>query len=572
MSDRASLWRLEGVVNGEPLRTELADGTYVVGRSAGASLQIPHTSVSREHAVLTVEGARCEVRDSGSRNGTFVNEHRLAPDSPSRLRSGDSLRFGVAQLTLVGSSLTAPSGTGPMSSPSLSTAEQLQTSARISWDDLARVRGDLNRDLFQLLSEAGKLLVEERPLAELFEQALILVQKVAPPARRVLIMLDREAGRPGDASADLSPPSDDEDITARLDVLAALPRTATTARIMLSRSLIGTVMRDRAALLVLDAQNDPRFRDQLSIVAQDVHSALAAPLFDNERVIGIVYADTNDLLRAFDEDQLRAITFLANLIAIKITNTRLMEGEREKRRMALELQTAARIQESLLPTELPTVPGYEIHARQFACYECAGDLYDAANAEDGTLALTLGDVSGKGMGAAMLMSHVMACLRIMHDAEVPPLRLVERLHQRVVQASRVEDFVTLFHARLDPREHRLEYVNAGHNSPYILSKNGQERPLEATGAPVGMPFKIKFEKRATQFEPGDLLCIFSDGIPEARVGDDDFGDERILQSLRAHHGESLPEIADALLDEVRSFLGGTPAGDDITLLLLRRSG
>lgn len=579
MTELAALW-LEGTVVGQALRFDLPLGEAVVGRSADCIVLLNDASVSRRHASLQRDADGLTVADLGSRNGTFIDGSRLPPNTRMPVAAGSEVRFGAVRLRLADG---RPISEGRSLMGSLASAQHnLHTSARVSWDELTSGRTK-PADLFRVLSDAGRLLVEPLPLEQVFSQALELISNVAPPARRVLL-LTLEA-RDGAASSRTSA----QDVNLDdLRVRAGRPDMAATTGLMLSQSLLRSVLAERTALLVGDAQTDPRFRDQMSIVAQGVHSAMVAPLFDNEHVIGAVYADTTDLLQRFTQDQLRAFTFLANLIAVKITNTRLLQAEQEQQRMANELRTAARIQETLLPASLPDFPGYEIHAQQIPCLECAGDLYDAARVGSGDLVFTVGDVSGKGIGAALLMSHTVASLRVLRDEGLEPRVVVDRLHRQVEAASRAQDFVTLFHATLDGSEHRLTYVNAGHNPPVLLTPSGDPTELEALTYAVGLPLPFRAKQRTVELPVGSLLCIYTDGLTEAsrpRRDDDPsteeddedgpnpkvmYGERRLVASLTRHASLPLDQLAAALQRDLTEFLGESTVDDDITLFLLRR--
>jgi serine phosphatase RsbU (regulator of sigma subunit) len=544
--------RIESLDRQNPRTWALAPGSHRVGRASSNPILITDPSVSREHAEIRVNGEKVHIEDIGSHNGTWVNGTRLT--GPIDLRPGDRIRFGSFEVVLRGP------GSGRLESTefpaTLSPGDQVSTGLRLNWDTLRAGRAasaDQNRRLFLTVTEAGHLLAGIHPLQEVFDSVLELVQRVVP-ARRILLLL---AEAEGEAPV----------------VRAARPAEIDLRqKIMLSNTLLTEVLAGRESLLVTDARQDPRFQNRDSIVALNVHSALAAPLFDNERVIGLIYADTSDPLVQYDQDQLEALTLLANLIAVKITNTRLLEEQREKERMMQELATAAEIQRSLLPSSLPVERDYEIVARQMPSLEVAGDLYDAALLPDGTLGLVLGDVTGKGLGAALLMSSVILSLRILEELIFEPSDLVQRLHRQVHRTSESQRFVTLFFARLIREEHRLSFVNAGHNPPILLGPEGGVRMLDSTGPPVGLLDGAQFGVESVDLPPGSLLCVYSDGITEAMVGDEFYGDERLLASLRARADRPLEEVASGVFGDLAAFLAGAPAGDDITLLLLRRLG
>jgi sigma-B regulation protein RsbU (phosphoserine phosphatase) len=231
----------------------------------------------------------------------------------------------------------------------------------------------------------------------------------------------------------------------------------------------------------------------------------------------------------------------------------------------------------MLPRELPAAGGYTVAARLLPCFEAGGDLYEAAMLPNGMLLLAVGDVSGKGMGAALLMSQTLGAMRLLAEESPPLEEMALRLYRQVTRSAAPGRFVTLFFGRLHPSTHRLEYVNCGHNPPYVFSVGGERRELPTTGLPLGiLPVELMppgiLTSASVDLAPGDLLCIFSDGIPEAARDGEFFGEERLEHGVRSRFGLPLDEIAEGVLEDVRAFYGGAPVSDDITLLLVRREG
>src|SRR5262249_7236997 len=163
----------------------------------------------------------------------------------------------------------------------------------------------------------------------------------------------------------------------------------------ISHAILDTVLNECASVITADAAHDPRFAARESIIAQAIHSAMAVPLFDNERVLGVLYADTSDFTVQYGQEQLEILTLLANMAAVKITNARLLEAEQSRLRMTQELATATRIQRALLPEAPESLPGWECVARLVTCFEVGGDLFDFHLRPDGRLLFLVGDVSGK---------------------------------------------------------------------------------------------------------------------------------------------------------------------------------
>jgi serine phosphatase RsbU (regulator of sigma subunit) len=535
--------RLAGLVDGQRRTWPLRGDRLRLGRSSRNEVAIADATVSKEHAEIARAGAAWVVRDLGSRNGTFVNG--VEAREPVALHDGDSLTLGSLELRVERAG-TEP----PLYSPASGVSSSLRLRAR---EVLARPTpgGGEGSRLVGVLAEAGRMLVLPRPVHETCEEILRLVEK-AVPARRLVLLLREDPDRPP------------------VQIAVRHQGVPTREPLALSNTILRAVLDDCTSVVTTDAANDPRFAGQHSVILQAIHSAMAVPLFDDERVLGVLYADTTDPRVHYGEELLEVLTVLANMAAVKITNARLLETEQARLRMVQELATAARIQRALLP-EPPEVEGWQCAIRLETCLEVGGDLYDLHRRPDGTLVFTLGDVSGKGMGAALLMSSAQSSARVLYDACDDPAELVRRLHAVLRRSTEVGQFLTLFVGYLDPATGSLRYCNAGHNPP-ILVVGGTTRTLAATGVPVAMIDGVPWTTECVTLEPGALLALYSDGLTEALVGTEFFGDERLMAGVRARAGSpELEEVAEGLLGEVTGFLSGAPREDDMTLLLVRRA-
>jgi serine phosphatase RsbU (regulator of sigma subunit) len=257
------------------------------------------------------------------------------------------------------------------------------------------------------------------------------------------------------------------------------------------------------------------------------------------------------------------------MAAVKITNARLLVAEATRLRMAQELATATRIQQNMLP-EAPALPGWRCHARIETCFEVGGDLYDFHRRADGSLVILAGDVSGKGMGAALLMSSTLWSARVLYEACEGPLDLVRALNAVMQRNRGTVSFVTLFAGWLDPGSGRLRYVNAGHPEPHLVAGE-RITTLAATGIPLGMLESFEWGEKEAVVQPGALLALFSDGIPEAQHGEEFFDLERLGSALLEVAGApDLAGASDDLIARIDAFAAGEPRADDVTLLLLRR--
>jgi len=544
--------RLSTTLNGEVRQWVLEHSPVSLGRASGNVIQVLDGTVSKEHAELALAGERWTIRDLRSRNGTRVNGRDA--QAPLPIAAGDRVEVGHVMLT-VSEGLRDDT-------TRFTTSEHVGSALKLKVSDVLQkptgTASDTGRVL-HVLAEAGQLLVVPRSLDETCQAILGLVESAVPTSRLVILLRDG-AGAAGGATGG----------AAELRQVAARYRGGrANDPLALSQTILRSVLAENASVITSDAANDPRFLAQHSIIAHAIHSAMAVPLFDNEKVLGILYADSFDPLVTYGQRELELLTLLGNMAAVKLTNVRLYEAEQVRQRLAQELATATRIQENML-IEPPELPGWLCHARIETCHEVGGDLYDLHVCDDGTLVLLVGDVSGKGMGAALLMSSTLSSARVLYDVCTGPLMFVQRLNAIVHRSSDSRSFVTLFVGWLDPASGQLRYVNAGHPEPHLV-RDGALRTLEATGIPVGMMPNFAWTEGEVVLQDNETLAVFSDGIPEAQRGDEFFDFERVAAALRETAGErDLAAMADGIIGRIDAFAAGEHRADDVTLLLLRR--
>jgi serine phosphatase RsbU (regulator of sigma subunit) len=535
---------LTGTVGDQPLLWPLDQDTLRIGRSSRNPIQISDPTVSKEHAEITRRGERVFVRDLGSRNGTRVNGVEAKEALPLKL--GDHLEVGHVLLEI---------SDGPARVPvKYNDATVLGSSLRLRADQILERRTKSTAPggpILHLLAEAGRLLVLPRPLRETCDELLSFVEKAVRASRYVVLLRGEDGSEP-------------------TQIAARMHGGRSNQPLALSRSIMRMVMEDCTSVLTADASLDPRFQGQQSIVAQAVHSAMAVPLFDNEKVLGVLYVDSQDFSIAFSEQDLELLTLLANMAAVKITNARLLEAETARERLANELATATRIQQGLLPSRPPKLAGYSIDAFLESCYEVGGDLYDFHVAADGRLMFLVGDVSGKGMGAALLMSSFLASARVLYDTCRDPSELAIRLGNIIHRGTDSRHFITAVVGCLEPETGALQYVNAGH-PPACIVLGDALRELPGTGVPFGVLPSFPYTSASAVLEPGATLAVFSDGIPEAQRGDEFFDEARVHEALKVEcRAGDLSAARGRIVQRIDDFLDGEHRTDDLTLVLLRR--
>ncbi|HVR08766.1 MAG TPA: PP2C family protein-serine/threonine phosphatase [Thermoanaerobaculia bacterium] len=246
----------------------------------------------------------------------------------------------------------------------------------------------------------------------------------------------------------------------------------------------------------------------------------------------------------------------------------------ERERQRVELETARRIQSSILP-ELPArLAGVDLAHAYLPASEVGGDFYDVLALEDGRLALAVGDVAGHGVSSGLVMSMAKSALAVQVTFDPEVESVFRTLNRTVYQTARKRLLATFCYALLDPVRRELLYASAGHLYPYRITAAGKVQALEASGYPLGVRRTLEVEPRLARLDAGDALFLFSDGLVEARAAgtDDVFGFERLEQSLARHAGESVERLRDGVLADVAGFAGSDPREDDMTILVLRLPG
>lgn len=248
-------------------------------------------------------------------------------------------------------------------------------------------------------------------------------------------------------------------------------------------------------------------------------------------------------------------------------------AEQRAKLRAKELDVARTIQQNLLPAEAPKVAGLEVYGRNIPADEIGGDYFDWLELEDGSLAVVVGDVSGHGIPAALLMAFLRASFHATASVERAPEDIVSSMNKSLSRAATPGKFATFFLGIISPKEQKLKFCNGGHNSPYVLH-NGALKELPATGIPLAITEFGPYSGGEEPFGVGDTLVIFSDGIPEARVGKDFYGDERLQKKALDLYGLGVDshDFAEKILVDVKAIAGEGMKADDVTIVVVRATG
>ena len=336
----------------------------------------------------------------------------------------------------------------------------------------------------------------------------------------------------------------------------------------LGDQLSGWMLKNQAPLLIDDLAADERFRINEEVDSA-IRSLMCVPLRLKNRMIGVLIVFNKRSRESFTESNQRLLTIIAAQSAQVIENARLYEEEKALQRMQQEMEMARSIQANLLPKAQPSIPGYDIAGMSVSAANVGGDYYDFLPSED-RLILCLGDVSGKGMPASLLMANVQATIRGQNLVISSAAECMSRSNRLLFQSTDSAKFVTFFYGILDTAGRTIDYSNAGHNPPILLSDGQEAQRLEIGGPVLGVLPDFPYQQATVALHPGDLLLIFSDGFSEAvnrRL--EEFGEDQLLRLAARNRGDSAADLIEKISQAVVAHTGDEPQTDDMTIIAVR---
>jgi len=520
------------------------------GRSSAAELSFPEDAgLSRQHFAFELQGEDWTVKDLGSKNGTFVNNIPLK--AQLILKPGDRVTAGHLVIVFSPDAGDAASGVvvfegEDSKSPSTSTVVTSLEGALSANQTIQMDRGTGPRASapMQALIRAGQELSENRPLAELFPVILDLAIQAVNAQRGVVLILE------GDS---------------------LVPKAHKGEGFRISTGVRDRVLHDKTSILVRDAQLDDAFKGRMSIVEQKVHTMMAVPLQTKERIIGLIYVDSPFVLREFTKDDLNLLSVMGHIAAIRVENARLAEIEQTERIMQRDLSQAAEIQRGMLPAQAPEVAGTDLAGFNAACRTVGGDYYDFFPYPDGRVGLALGDVSGKGLPASLMMMALHARVQVLAEDPGSLAAFMTRLNKATCAQCPSNRFITFFFCVLDTASGEVTFANAGHNPPILVRASGEAQMLEGGGPVLGILPAAPYAEERVHLDRGDMLVLYSDGVTEANnAAYDEYGEGRFIDVLKRYREAPATAIVEAVACDLSDFAAGAPQADDITLVVAKR--
>jgi len=531
--------------SGNEREVVIARTPFTIGRQSDNDLVLLDSRISRRHAKILQDEQGYQITDAESRHGTFVNNERI---TSSPLKSGDHISLGVTdayQLTFLEDQAALPKLLEQMGKATTSPAPQLQHLG-------------LLLQMAQMLNRAPAL---EEVLTMLVDSAIQLTD-----AERGMLFLLDDAGAP------------------RLRLARGRGGVYVSSGLEnYSHAAIKRVMESGREDVVLEEEVSGRAANETGIVQAGVRGIVAVPLQKHPmmetgsetvsvsapELLGVLYLDSRSGATALTGLDRQVLQTFAVEGATVIENARMFRLTREQEHMQYQFSLARNIQQGLLPRELPKSDFFQLHALTMPCQTVGGDYYDVIRLPGERYGLTVADVSGKGLPAAMLAATLQGAFVAVATGDPDLEELFRRVNDFLCERTPPEMFATLFYGVLD-RYGRFNFVNAGHATPLVARASGVVNRLDSSNFPLGF-FKGKaFGVESVQLERGDLVLIFSDGVTEAQNVDDElFGEARLKEFLEGCTSQAAAEVCDKVIAAVQDFVGSAPQADDLTLTVLR---
>ena len=547
---------------------ELKGDKWILGRHPDCHIVIEVGAVSRNHCQIVREGSSYYLEDLGSRNGSFLNEEAAKVEGRRQLRVGDILRVCEVSFTFSGDvPLAQPGGTGPVarlldgaglgafiaddegkttSSTIMSKLEVSSSSRGVSVSASPEVKLAAMVEIMQSLGRA-------MALDEVLTQVLKSLFKIFVQADRGFVVMQTPDGK-------------------LIPRWVRLRREDANDTLRISRTIIRHVMDSKQAIISADAAGDERFEMSQSIADFRIRSMMCAPLLDSEgKAFGALQIDTLDQRKRFQDEDLELLVSTASQAAIAIQNAQLHESALRQREMERDMKLAHEVQHGFLPEQHPAVPGYEFFDYYQPADQIGGDYFDYIPLPDGRVAIVVADVVGHGVAAALLMAKLSAEARFSLYSEPTPAAAVTRLNERLSNLN-IQRFVTMILVVLDPKEHRAVVVNAGHMAPLHRRAKGKiEEPGDSiAGLPLGVTDALGYSQAEFEIGKGDTLVLYTDGINESIDAAGGFYTIDRLRDLVLKQGPATAKVGQAIVDDVRKFLGKAPQNDDMCLVCFGR--
>ncbi len=557
----------------------VADRT-IVGRHPLCQVVLESGVVSRHHAQILESHGTFYVEDLRSRNGTFVNEHKI--EGRTELKDGDQIRLcdivlqfaqylqahekepeeqaprvtlEPMQLNLLQASVLDHSHIIPArvtEQPDLDSATAFR---KFPVDSQYRSTIDPAIKLKALL-EFTRALSRDLQIESVLPKMLTTLFNIFPQAEQGFVLLkDTESGK--------------------LKVKASRTRGGHEAEtIAVSMTVVRHALQTRESILSRNVLDDSRFKRSTALSRMRISSIMCVPMINPEGdAVGVIQIVTRDNDSAFNEEDLDLLSSLAAQASMAVENARLHEEQVLRRELERDLEFATQVQLGFLPKSRPALPSYTFADYYEAALSVGGDYFDYISLPDGRVAMTIGDVAGKGMPAALLMARLYSSTRFQLLTRKTVEEAVSGLNEELASSGLGHRFITFLLMLIDPQKNSLTIVNAGHLPPLRRDKDGVVHTLstEAASLPLGIMPELTYKSETFQIEPGDTILAYTDGVTEAMTSEREIYGGHRLTNFFAHADGSISDVISMLVEDVEEFTSEQASRDDTCIIGVHRS-
>jgi serine phosphatase RsbU (regulator of sigma subunit) len=573
---------------------ELQGERMVMGRHPSCQIVLDNAAVSRNHAQILESHGTFYIEDLRSRNGTLLNGTRI--QGRVEIKDDDEIRvcevvmrffLGMPpdsdKFKIVRAELELPEP-GPNPSPTIENFDiQALVGTAAATDELLAHLGsdpvaDGNSDSSSIITSVDvtnrnpRIIV--RPEAKLravmeISQNLARTLKAEDVLPKILESLFKIFPQADRGFVVLKDP-----VSGKLQVKSQrVRRDDLIDSTRISMTILREAMRKGVAILSADASSDERFKLSDSVAAMTIRSVMCAPLMGQTgESLGAIQIDTVNNAQPFAADDLEVLASVASQAALALENAHLHTAALKQRDYERDLEFATQVQLGFLPNERPRAAGYDFYDFYEAAQRVGGDFFDYVPLPGGRVAITIGDVAGKGLPAALLMARIYADMRYQLLAQATPAEALTSLNAGVSASGLGHRFITLAIAVLDPAAHRLTLVNAGHLPPLLRQQSGSIKQIgvKSSGLPLGIQHDTVYVQKEFPIEPGETIVMATDGVTEAMNPDHEiYGTARLTALLKK--GPPQAEIlGEAIVTEIETFVAGYSQRDDICLICFHR--
>lgn len=551
----------------------------VLGRHPTCQIVLDNVAVSRHHAQILESHGTYFLEDLRSRNGTQLNSESIR--GRVELKDGDQIKL----CDYVFQFLVASKASTQLPRPSVTRLqEQHRTRETIDNVEDLPIEGDerLNAPPLDGSSIISSLEPESiqtirlhvRPEVKL--RAILDISQILARALQVDTVLPLIL----DGLFKIFPQAEwgfvllKDPVTQRSSVRSSKSRRADEDdRFPFSQTIVEQAMSSGKALLSADAQRDARFNTSDSLQGLQIRSVMCSPMLDSSsHPLGVIQISTRDLSQQFTSDDLELLVSVTTQCARALEHATLHEQLLTQRAVEQELEFATQVQLGFLPSEAPQLPGYEFDDYYEPAHRVSGDYFDYVRLPNGNLAVTVGDVAGKGVPAALLMARLHASARYHLLSATSAAEALSSLNSEISTSGLGFRFITLVMVVINPKTQQIHIANAGHLPPLLRSRRGVIGPLglKDSGMPLGVLQQQNYRETVIPLEPEDTLLMFTDGLTEAMNDQEQiYGQARLLELLKSAP-QPVEELVPYIVDDVENFVSERSQRDDLCIVAVRR--